>query len=80
MGHVARLMEEAGIPTVVVAVAAFEQPLRKMALARVLLTPFLMGRPVGPVGDAKTQKQVLRAALGMLESTQRPTVTVFPQA
>jgi len=73
-------MEEAGIPTVVVAVAAFEQPLRKMALARVLLTPFLMGRPVGPVGDAKTQKQVVRAAMGMLESAQEPTVAVFRQA
>jgi len=72
-------MEEAGIPTVVVAVAAFEQPLRKMALARVLLTPFLMGRPVGPVGDAETQKQVLRAALDLLESARQPTVTVFRQ-
>jgi hypothetical protein len=70
-------MEDAGIPTVVVAVAAFEQPLRKMALARVLLTPFLMGRPVGPVGDAEIQKRVLNAALGMLESAQEPTVTVF---
>jgi len=72
-------MEEAGIPTVVVAVAAFEQPLRKMALARVLLTPFLMGRPVGPVGDAETQKQVLRAALDLLESARQPTVTDFRQ-
>jgi hypothetical protein len=72
-------MEEAGIPTVVVAVAAFEQPLRKMALARVLLTPFLMGRPVGPVGDAETQKQVLRAALYLLESARQPTVTDFRQ-
>jgi len=70
-------MEDAGIPTVVVAVAAFEQPLRKMALARVLSTPFLMGRPVGPVGDAEAQSQVLRAALDMLVSARQPTVTAF---
>ena len=73
-------MEAAGIPTVVVAVAAFQQPLQKMALARVLLTPFLMGRPVGPVGDAETQKQVLRTALGLLESAKQPTTTVFRQS
>ncbi len=72
-------MEAAGIPTVVVAVAAFEQPLKKMALARILLTPFLMGRPVGPVGDAETQKQVLRTALGLLESAKQPTTAIFRQ-
>ena len=74
VGHVARLMEASGIPTVVVAVAAFEQPLKKMALPRTLLTPFLMGRPVGPVGDARTQRRVLRAALDLLGSADRPTM------
>ena len=74
VGHVARLMESSGIPTVVVAVAAFEQPLKKMALPRVLLTPYLLGRPVGPVGDARTQRSVLRAALDLLASAKRPTM------
>lgn len=74
VGHVARLMEDSGIPTVVVAVAAFEQPLKKMALPRVLLTPYLLGRPVGPVGDARTQRRVLRAALDLLASADRPTM------
>ena len=77
MGHVARLMEEAGIPTVVVAVAAFEQPLKKMALPSVLLTPFLLGRPVGPVGDARTQRQVILAALNLLDSSQSATMTHY---
>jgi hypothetical protein len=77
VGHVARLMEDSEIPTVVVAVAAFEQPLKKMALSRVLLTPFLMGRPVGPVGDARTQRRVLRAALDLLASADRPTIVHY---
>jgi hypothetical protein len=65
-------MEAAGIPTVVVAVAAFEQPLKKMALPRVLLTPFLLGRPVGPVGDARIQRGVMQAALNLLDTADRP--------
>ena len=78
VGHVARLMEASGIPTVVVAVAAFEQPLKKMSLPRVLLTPYLLGRPVGPVGDISTQRHVIRAALNLLESAQRPTMVHHP--
>lgn len=70
-------MEASGIPTVVVAVAAFEQPLKKMALPRVLLTPHLLGRPVGPVGDVRAQKGVLRAAMDLLESTARPAMVHY---
>jgi hypothetical protein len=80
VGHVARLIEASGVPTVVVAVAAFEQPLKKMALPRVLLTPFLLGRPVGPVGDARTQRGVLRAALDLLESADQPIMTHYQNA
>jgi len=70
-------MEASGIPTVVVAVAAFEQPLIKMALPRVLLTPFLLGRPVGPVGDVRAQKGVLRAAMDLLASADRPAMVHY---
>ncbi len=70
-------MEASGIPTVVVAVAAFEQPLKRMALPRVLLTPYLLGRPVGPAGDAQAQRGVLRTALGLLESADRPTMVHY---
>ena len=73
-------MEAAGIPTVVVAVAAFEAPLKKMALPRVLLTPFLLGRPVGPVDDDGTQRAVLSAALDLLGSVERPTMAAYPEA
>ncbi len=71
MGHVARLAEEAGIATVVVAVKAFEHRLRKMAVPRVLLTPFLMGRPLGKPGDLKTQKAILAKALTLLEKAEK---------
>ena len=52
----------------------FESPLRKMMLPRVLLTPFLMGRPLGPVGHHQTQQNVLRAALDLLASAQEPSM------
>ena len=73
-------METAGIPTVVIAVAAFEEPLKRMVLPRVLLTPFLLGRPVGPVGDDGTQRDVLSAALDLLGSADRPTVSAYRKA
>lgn len=74
------MLEAAGIPTVMVAVAAFEQPLRKMALPRVLLTPFLKGRPLGPVGDAATQRDVLQKALDLLGAAEQPTMTTYQKA
>jgi len=80
VGHAARLAEASGIPTVGVAVAAFEQPLKKMALPRILLTPFIMGRPVGPIGDARTRRGVQQAALDMLKSAERPTVTRYQKS
>ena len=70
-------METAGIPTVVVAVAAFESPLRKMMLPRVLLTPFLMGRPIGPAGDQPIQQGVLKAALDVLASAREPRMVHY---
>ena len=70
-------MEASGIPTVVVAVAAFEQPLKKMALPRVVLTPYLLGRPVGPVGDAQVQRGVIRAALDLLGSADGPAMVHY---
>ncbi|MCP4688041.1 MAG: hypothetical protein GY859_08330, partial [Desulfobacterales bacterium] len=51
VGHVARLLEESGIATVIVAVQAFETRMRMMALPRTVLTPHLIGRPFGAPGD-----------------------------
>ncbi|MDW7709227.1 MAG: hypothetical protein SCH98_02040 [Deferrisomatales bacterium] len=68
VGHVARVAEEAGIPTVAVYVKAFEKVAREMSLPRVLLTRHPVGRPLGAPGDAERQKSVLLAALELLEN------------
>ncbi len=67
--------------TVVVAVRAFEARLRAMALARVVLTPHLMGRPLGAPGDSERQRATLRAALDLLErATEAGTIVRMPGA
>ena len=71
VGHVARLMEEAGIPTVIIAVKAFETRMRMMSLPRAVLTPHPMGRPLGPPGDRKRQRDVLLMALNLLETADK---------
>jgi len=76
VGHVARLLEEAGVATVVVAVRAFERRLRAMSLPRVVLTPHLMGRPLGAPGDSARQRSTLLAALRLLERAIEPGAVV----
>jgi hypothetical protein len=68
VGHVARLMEAGGIATVIVASRVFRAQLEKMHLPRVLLTPHVMGRPLGPPGDRKRHHEVLTAALSLLQT------------
>ena len=55
----------------VIAVRAFKARLAMMTLPRVLLTPHLMGRPLGPPGDRKRQTQTIRAALSLLEKAEK---------
>ncbi len=79
VGHVARLLEEAGIATVIIAVRAFEVRMRMMTLPRVLLTPHLMGRPLGPPGNEARQLETIAAALKLLEgATAAGTVETLP--
>ena len=65
VGHVARAVEEAGIPTVVVSVRAFAHVADRMSLPRTVVTRHPMGRPMGPAGDVARQREVLDAALGL---------------
>ena len=67
VGHLARLLEAAGIPTVAIGVAAFRPRMAAMTLPRLLVTPHLMGRPLGAPGDRARQRQTLLAALDLLE-------------
>ena len=71
VGHVARLLEEAGIATVIIASRVFEKRMRMMTLPRVLLTPFLMGRPVGPPGNLNRQHATVLAAIDLLDNAQQ---------
>ncbi len=68
VGHVARVIEAAGIPTIIVAVQAFEQKLEAMRPPRLLLTQNLIGRPFGVPHDSDGQRDVLLAALRLLET------------
>lgn len=68
VGHVARLLEDAGIATVIIAVKAFRQQMQIMTLPRVVITPSLMGRPLGAPGDHESHKTAVLAALDLLES------------
>lgn len=66
VGHVARILEKAGIPTVIIAIEAFEKTLLSMSLPRVLLTPFPLGRPVGFPENKEQHLRVVKAALNIL--------------
>ena len=67
VGHVARVFEAAGIPTVVVGIQAFRVRLAAMRVPRLLLTPNVLGQTLGAPYDAAGQRAVLRAALNLLD-------------
>ncbi len=80
MGHTARVLEEAGIPTVCVYIRAFRHHAYLLKPPRTLITQHILGRTVGAPGDAERQRAVVRAALGLLESAQSPgTVLEFSE-
>ena len=70
MGHIARLLEEGSIPTVVIASAVFEDRMLAMQLPRLVLTPQMMGRPLGAPGDKDTQRAAIQMALDLLEGAE----------
>ena len=80
VGHVARILEEAGIATVVIAVRAFRRRLQDMSVLRLLVTDWPMGRPIGPPGASEWQRRVVAAALRLLhEARGVGTVVEFPE-
>lgn len=80
MGHLARLIEEAGIPTVIISTAVFRPRLAAQRPARLLLTRSLMGRPLGIPGDRARQQAVINAALDLLASASAgETIVEFDQ-
>ena len=71
VGHLARLLEEAGIATVIIAIRAFEDRLAAMTPPRVLITPRLMGQPLGAPCDRDTQRATILAALDLLKTAMQ---------
>ena len=67
VGHLARLLEDGGIATVIIAIRAFHERLEEMAVPRALITPYIMGRPLGKPGDVQGQRAIIKAALEVLE-------------
>ncbi len=79
VGHLQRAIEAAGIPTVGVYIGAFGHIPRQMSVARALVTPHPLGRPLGAPGDAERQLAVVEAAIDLFEVT-RATIREFPLA
>lgn len=71
VGHAARAIEEAGIPTVIAMTKAFRPRLEAMRAPRVLVTRHIMGRPLGAPHDVERQREVLRDALTLLAEANR---------
>lgn len=78
VGHVQRVFEAAGIPTVGIYIAAFAHVPERMGVSRALITDHPMGRPLGAPGDAVRQRDVVGAALELLTGTARQTIVSFP--
>ena len=79
VGHTARVLEEAGIPTVCVYIRAFAHLAHSIKPPRVLLTKHILGRTVGAPGDVVRQTEVVAAALDLLATATTPnTVRELP--
>lgn len=77
MGLVARVVEAAGVATVTLNMIWTYH--RLVGIPRVAAIEHPFGRPFGDVGDAVTQRAVLRAALARYELADRPgTVSHLP--
>jgi hypothetical protein len=70
VGLVARVLEASGIPTVTLNMIWPLQ--RRVGMPRVAAIEHPFGRPYGDVGDADTQRAVLRTALRVFETAKEP--------
>lgn len=74
VGHIARLFEAAGIATVIIAAAPFQERLAAMRVPRLVVTPSLLGRPLGMPGNRFQQRAILVAALSLLAQATAPQI------
>ena len=77
MGALGHFFEEAGLATTQVSLVRLHS--EKARPPRALWVPFELGRPVGPPNDAPFQRRVLKAALELLVTADRPgAIADFP--
>lgn len=70
-------MESVGIPTVIVAMQAFQSRIEAMSVARLLLTHHPMGKPLGTPFDHDEHIRIVRVALQLLANAQELGTTRF---
>ena len=70
MGLAARVLEEAGLTTVIL--TPTPEFNRAVGIPRIVALAYPYGRPIGQVGDDAGQRQVLIAALAVLEEARKP--------
>ncbi len=69
-GLLARIIEDAGIPTIVL--GQLERVLQQVRPPRAVLTSFPRGATLGAPGNAEQQRQVLLDTLATLEEAETP--------
>lgn len=73
VGRVQRVLEAGGIPTVGIYLAASAHVPREMCVARALITPNPLGRPLDAPHDGELQREVVEAALALFD-VDAPTI------
>jgi hypothetical protein len=78
VGHVARAIEAVGIPTVSIYIEAFQPDAQLLKPPGILITPNVMGRPLGLPHRRDQQLAIICAGLHLLETAVRaPTMEIF---
>ena len=73
----ARAIEEAGLPTVTIAL--IKEHAQRVKPSRTLWVPFPFGFALGNPDDPPFQQKVLSAALGLLSENDTPVLAEFPE-
>ena len=74
MSLVARLLEEAGIPTVIVGSGV--DIVEHCGVPRFLFSDFPLGNPCGVPWDREMQRAIIQQALDLFETAEAPRTTV----
>ena len=74
MSALAYFLEDEGLPTVAISMIRLQS--ERLGNPRSLWVPFELGRPLGPPNNAVFQKDVMRAALELLEVPTGPVLLV----